>query len=201
MKKLHDFYFLKAKKEGFLARSVYKLQEVQEKYHIMKSGDLVLDLGAAPGSWTQYAAKIVEATGRVIAIDLQPIKCSGENIVTLQQDAFEALPEGMAPSKGFQVVLSDMAPRTSGHKELDHLRSMSLVEQALKTAIQLMASNGAFFCKLFQGKEVPDFVERCKKLFHVVKLIKPKGSRSESVEIFVLCMKKKGDKNTQTTGE
>lgn len=201
MKKLHDYYFLKAKKEGFLARSVYKLQEVQEKYHIMKSGDRVLDLGAAPGSWTQYAAKIIGPKGQVVAIDLQPIKYNGENIVILQQDAFEALPEGLAPLKGFQVVLSDMAPRTSGHKELDHLRSMALAEQALNTAVQLLALDGTFFCKIFQGKEVHDFVERCKKLFHVVKLIKPKGSRSESVETFVLCIKKKGDKNTQTTGE
>lgn len=191
MKKLHDFYFLKAKKEGFLARSIYKLQEVQEKYHIMKSGDWVLDLGAAPGSWTQYASKIVGATGRVVAVDLQPIRCSGGNIITLQQDAFDPLPEGLLPAEGFQVILSDMAPKTSGHRELDHMRSMALVEQALNTAMRLLTREGTFFCKVFQGKDLPAFVEQCKKAFDVVKLIKPKGSRSESVEIFVLCSKKK----------
>lgn len=191
MKKLHDYYFLKAKQEGFLARSVYKLQEVQEKYHIMKSGDWVLDLGAAPGSWTQYAAKIVGPQGRVIAIDLQPIKCRGENIVTLQQDAFESLPEELLPAQGFQLVLSDMAPKTSGHKELDHLRSIALAEQALTTATRFLNPTGSFFCKVFQGKELPIFMEQCKKSFDTVKLIKPKGSRSESVEIFILCMKKK----------
>lgn len=195
MKKLHDFYFLRAKKEGFLARSIYKLQEVQEKYHIIKNSDWVLDLGAAPGSWTQYASKIVSATGRVVAVDLQPIQCSGENIVTLQQDAFEPLPKGLAPAEGFQVILSDMAPRTSGHRELDHLRSIALAQQALNTAIELLTENGTFFCKVFQGKDLPSFIEQCKKVFDVVKLIKPKGSRSESVEIFVLCMKKKDDKN------
>ncbi|MDD3554630.1 MAG: RlmE family RNA methyltransferase [Deltaproteobacteria bacterium] len=191
MKKLHDFYFLKAKKEGFLARSIYKLQEVQEKYHIMKSGDWVLDLGAAPGSWTQYASKIVGATGRVVAVDLQPIRCSGGNIITLQQDAFDPLPEGLLPAEGFQAILSDMAPKTSGHRELDHMRSMALVEQALNTAMRLLTREGTFFCKVFQGKDLPAFVEQCKKAFDVVKLIKPKGSRSESVEIFVLCSKKK----------
>jgi 23S rRNA (uridine2552-2'-O)-methyltransferase len=191
MKKLHDFYFLKAKKEGFLARSIYKLQEVQEKYHIMKSGDWVLDLGAAPGSWTQYASKIVGATGRVVAVDLQPIRCSGGNIITLQQDAFDSLPEGLLPAEGFQAILSDMAPKTSGHRELDHMRSMALVEQALNTAMRLLTREGTFFCKVFQGKDLPAFVEQCKKAFDVVKLIKPKGSRSESVEIFVLCSKKK----------
>jgi 23S rRNA (uridine2552-2'-O)-methyltransferase len=191
MKKLHDFYFLKAKKEGFLARSIYKLQEVQEKYHIMKSGDWVLDLGAAPGSWTQYASKIVGATGRVVAVDLQPIRCSGGNIITLQQDAFDSLPEGLLPAKGFQAILSDMAPKTSGHRELDHMRSMALAEQALNTAMRLLTREGTFFCKVFQGKDLPAFVEQCKKAFDVVKLIKPKGSRSESVEIFVLCSKKK----------
>lgn len=201
MKKLHDFYFLKAKKEGFLARSIYKLQEVQEKHHIMKNGSWVLDLGAAPGSWTQYASRIVGPTGRVVAVDLQPIKCSGDNIVTLQQDAFEPLPEGLFPAAGFQAILSDMAPRTSGHRELDHMRSIALAEQALNTAMRLLTQNGAFFCKVFQGKDLPAFVEQCKKVFNVVKLIKPKGSRSESVEIFVLCMAKKDDKNTQITGE
>jgi 23S rRNA (uridine2552-2'-O)-methyltransferase len=191
MKKLHDFYFLKAKREGFLARSIYKLQEVQEKYHIMKGGDWVLDLGAAPGSWTQYASKIVGATGRVVAVDLQPIRCSEGNIITLQQDAFDSLPEGLLPAEGFQAILSDMAPKTSGHRELDHMRSMALVEQALNTAMRLLTREGTFFCKVFQGKDLPAFVEQCKKAFDVVKLIKPKGSRSESVEIFVLCSKKK----------
>ncbi len=197
MKKLHDFYFLKAKKEGFLARSIYKLQEVQEKYHIMKSSDWVLDLGAAPGSWTQYASKIVGSTGRVVAVDLQPIQCSGENIVTLQQDAFDSLPEGLSPAEGFQTILSDIAPRTSGHRELDHMRSIALAEQALNTAMRLLTWDGSFFCKVFQGKDLSAFLEQCKKAFDVVKLIKPKGSRSESVEIFVLCRKKKGDKNIQ----
>ena len=188
MKKIQDFYFKKAKKEGFPARSVYKLKEAKERYGFLSQGQRVLELGAYPGSWTKYSAQLVGGKGRVVAVDLEAMGNLPGNVSFLRADIFEVDPltlKGILSA--FDVVLSDMAPKTSGVKEADHLRSIALAERAFYLAVELLNAGGSFFCKIFQGRDFPGFIKRCKIHFRFVKVVKPKSSRSESVEAFVLC--------------
>ncbi len=190
MKKVRDFYFKKAKKEGFPARSVFKLKEAQEKYRFIKKGDRVLELGAAPGSWTRLASTLVGERGRVLAVDLNPFTVDGENITVLQADVYDLEPEQLLkgiPAGGFNVVLSDMAPKTTGNKVVDHLRSADLVDQVLVLCEDLLLAGGNLFVKVFHGQEFDPLLRRCRDLFSKVKVVKPKSSRSESVETFLLC--------------
>lgn len=185
MKKLHDHYFIKAKDEGYAARSVYKLKEANEKYGFIKQGYAVLDLGASPGSWTKYAMEQTGANGRVVAVDINPLKNQG-NCLFLQKSVFEVTSDEICQGVArFDVVLSDMAPKTTGAKDVDHLRSIALCECALELAKKVLKGSGVFFCKIFQGRDMDAFVRQCKESFKEVRLFKPKSSRSESVEIFV----------------
>lgn len=188
MKKVQDYYFKKAKREGFPARSVYKLKEIQERFHIIKKGQWILDLGAFPGSWTKYAAGLVGPQGGVVAVDLKGIKNPPENVLVLEQDAFTLTPEGLKRiTPRIDMVLSDMAPATTGRKDVDHLRSIGLAEKALDLADALLPRQGTFLCKVFQGEDLEQFRKSCLDRFRSVRLVKPKSSRKESVEIFVLC--------------
>ncbi len=188
MKKIQDYYFKKAKREGFPARSVYKLKEIQERFHIIKRGQWVLDLGAFPGSWTKYAAGLIGPQGGVIAVDLKGIKNPPGNVVVLEQDVFTLTPEGLEEiTPRMDIVLSDMAPATTGRKDVDHLRSIALAEKALDLADALLPVGGTFLCKVFQGEDLDQFRKSCLDRFSSVRLVKPKSSRKESVEIFVLC--------------
>lgn len=193
MKEVQDFYFKKAKKEGFPARSVYKLKEAQEKYGFLASGQRIIDLGASPGSWTRYAAQIVGEKGRIVAVDLNVLLNIPANATFFRSDVFEMeLSDLKEISPVFDVVLSDMAPKTSGVRDLDHLRSIALSERAFHLAFGLLNRGGVFFCKVFQGRDFPGFLDGCRLRFKCVKVIKPRSSRSESVEIFVLCTGFKG---------
>ncbi len=190
MKKVKDYYFKKAKKEGYPARSVYKLEEAQKKYRFLSKAARVLDLGAYPGSWTKYAAKTVGTDGLVVAVDLKQLEIASENIKVIRGDIFEIPAEELKRHNDgllFDVVLSDMAPKTTGRKDVDHLKSIALAEQALFLAQSLLTKKGAFFCKVFQGEDFPQYLATLKKSFGRVKVVKPKSSRSESVETFVLC--------------
>ncbi len=189
-----DTYFKKAKKEGFLARSVYKLEEIDKRYRIFKRGQRVLDLGAAPGSWLQYIAKAVGKKGKVLGIDIRPIKWDNHPaFVSFWQrdiwkwDCHEA--QKIAPC--FDVVVSDMAPSTTGIKDADAFRSFKLAKRALDVALTLLPHGGHFICKLLEGGEMKDFLLECKRGFSFVKVFKPRGSRTESREIFVIALKKK----------
>ncbi len=185
MKKLHDHYFKKAKDEGYAARSVYKLKEANEKYGFIRAGYAVLDLGASPGSWTQYVVEQVGMNGKVVAVDINPLK-NKTGVIFLQKSVFDVTQEDIKQGiGGFDVILSDMAPRTTGAKDVDHLRSIALCERALELSIALLKNNGVFFCKIFQGRDMDAFVRTCREAFREVRLFKPKSSRSESVEIFV----------------
>lgn len=191
MKKIQDHYFHKAKREGFRARSVYKLQEADRKYGLLKKGSMVLDLGAAPGSWSKYAAGRVGPEGCVVAVDLNRIDNIGSNVRLVQRDISGLEPSellSMVAGNGFDVVLSDMAPRTTGNRGVDHLRSINLAEAALWFAESLIAAGGGvFYCKVFEGGDLHGFRQKCQAAFQTVKIFKPKSSRSESVEIFLLC--------------
>jgi 23S rRNA (uridine2552-2'-O)-methyltransferase len=192
MRKVKDYYFSKAKKERYPARSVYKLEEVQQKYHFLKSGQRVLDLGCHPGSWTLYAAKVIGGRGIVVGVDrlktdLPPQKGHAE-IHWLCYDVYadELIETLQKKWPGFHVLLSDMAPRTTGSQYADHQQSIRLVRRALEIAGTLLHENGTFYCKAFQGEDFPAVVRECKTRFKIVKVVKPDSSRKESREVFIL---------------
>jgi 23S rRNA (uridine2552-2'-O)-methyltransferase len=192
MRKIQDHFFKKAKKENYPARSVYKLAEVQKKYRLLKPGQRVLDLGCHPGSWCLYAAGIVGEKGEVVGIDLQgteqPSQKGHAEIHWLCYDVNDdqLVHELQAKWPGFHVLLSDMAPRTTGSQYADHQQSVRLVRRALEIAGRLLHENGAFYCKAFDGEDFPALVRECKELFATVKVVKPESSRKESREVFIL---------------
>ncbi|OEU54520.1 MAG: 50S rRNA methyltransferase [Desulfobulbaceae bacterium S3730MH12] len=197
MRKVNDFYSKKAKKEKYPARSIYKLEEAQEKYKFIRRGDSVLDLGCYPGSWSLYASEIVGPKGVVVGVDLQQADCSprgeGGTIHWLCQDIMEPelIPLVRKIRPAFRVLVSDLAPKTSGNRWVDAQNSLDLVHATLILAEQLLLNKGHYICKVFQGEDFPAFVKEVKKRFEMVKVIKPKSSRVESREVFVLGMKYK----------
>ena len=192
MKKVKDHYYKKAKKEKYPSRSVYKLEEIQQKYRILKPGDRVLDLGYRPGSWTMFAARTIGAKGLVVGIDLHrgknPYVTGAAEIRLHHADIFseDALNTIKKECPSFNVVLSDLAPKTTGHKLADHLQSVELSKRALELAESLLSNGGTFYCKVFQGEDFPLFVNEIRRCFKTTKVVKPKSSRSESREVFVL---------------
>jgi 23S rRNA (uridine2552-2'-O)-methyltransferase len=165
VKKVRNHYFKKARKQGFPARSVYKLEEAQNKYRFLKPGQTVLDLGAYPGSWSKYAARVAGPEGLVVAVDIQKPGVMPDNAYVLQRDVYDLkVSELREISPYFDVVLSDMAPKTIGRKDVDHFRSIALAERALVLARELLKPGST---------------------------IKPKSSRPESVELFLLCTGRK----------
>jgi len=194
VRKVNDFYSKKAKKENYPARSVYKLEEAQKKYKFIRRGDSVLDLGCYPGSWSLYASEIVGAKGIVVGVDLKQADCSpragGAPVHWLCQDIMkpELLPLVRKIRPAFRVLVSDLAPMTSGNRWVDAQRSLELVNTTLSLAELLLLNRGHYICKVFQGEDFPTFVKEVKKRFAMVKIIKPKSSRTESREVFVLGM-------------
>ena len=188
MKKLHDAYFEKAKREGYAARSVYKLQEIDRRLRLLRKGMAVLDLGCRPGSWMQYASAQVGPQGKVVGIDLHPVAIKlPTNCAALQMDATARdLPARAAHARAFQAVLSDMAPDTSGVKFVDQVRSAALGDAALDAARKVLAPGGHLVVKVFQGPGFPEFVARMRAAFESVTIEKPAGSRKESKEIYVV---------------
>jgi 23S rRNA (uridine2552-2'-O)-methyltransferase len=192
MRDEQDYYFKKAKKEKYPARSVYKLEEAQLKYKFLKSGQRVLDLGCHPGSWSMYAAGLLGENGLVVAADLQrtdiALQKPHAEIHWLCYDVYSAEFVDYLKSHwpGFHVVLSDMAPRTTGSQYADHQQSLALVRRVLDLAALFLHENGTLYCKVFQGEDFPEFLQECKPLFATVKVVKPKSSRLESREVFVL---------------
>lgn len=187
-----DYYFKKAKSEQFVARSVYKLQEINERYKIFKKGQRVLDLGAAPGSWSQYVAAQVGNTGRVIGIDLKPITLELENATFIESDIFsfdwENLWSSLQIFPPFDAVISDMAPQTTGMSLTDHVRSVELCSKALYIAERYLQKKGFFICKMFDGEDFTEYRNHIKKLFDKIQIIRPQSTRKESKELFFVCM-------------
>jgi len=189
-----DFYYKKAKKEKYPARSVYKLEEALNKYKFMKRGDSVLDLGCCPGSWSLYASEVVGEKGIVVGVDLQEVVASpragGSEIIWIRESIMK--PEMVEAVRrirpAFRVLIADLAPRTTGNRWADHQQSMVLVRQTLALAAELLLPNGNYYCKAFQGEDYPEFVKEVGEQFQKVKTVKPKSSRVESREVFVLGM-------------
>ena len=180
-----DHYSRRAKKDRYPARSVYKLEEIQQKHSLIKKGDKVLDLGCFPGSWLLYAAKLTGDRGRVIGIDLKPVKIQvAPNIEVITGDVFEIKAESLG--NDFNVVLSDMAPATTGHKAVDSARSAGLCETALTIAERVLLPGGSFVCKIFQGPDFNQFLDSVRTGFKSQKIFKPRSSRKSSKEIFII---------------
>ncbi|HTM21763.1 MAG TPA: RlmE family RNA methyltransferase [Kofleriaceae bacterium] len=183
----HDRFHQQAKREGFRARSVFKLEEIDQRVHLLRPSDRVLDLGCAPGSWLQFARTRVGAGGTLVGIDRFPLEPPIPGARTLVGDVMEVAPEellGELPA--FDVVLSDMAPDTTGIRHVDQSRSEALFERALDLAEATLAIGGAFVGKLFQGPDFEKLIGRCRRRFDQVKIIKPEGSRTRSIEQYVV---------------
>ena len=189
---LKDYYFQKAKNENYAARSIFKLQEIDERYKILKPGYKVLDLGAAPGSWSQYASQKVGPQGRILGVDLQPVKLSLSNEVFVTGDFrdvnFDEVMKANGISPPFDVVISDMAPKTTGIRITDQTRSLELCVLALETAEKYLRPRGHFIAKFFHGEEFGSFRDDLRKRFGRVEVLRPKSTRKESKEIFFIAL-------------
>ena len=196
-----DYYYKKAKAENYRSRATYKLSQAALKYRFICKGDVVVDLGAAPGGWIQAARKIVGKRGFVLGVDLKPIAPFPQEYVrTIVADM--TAPETMQQILDFlprraDVVLSDASPNISGVWEVDHARQIDLAAQALKIALNILRSSGNLFVKVFEGDMLAGFVKIVENHFDFVKVIKPRASRAKSSEMFLLAMNLKSSEQVK----
>jgi 23S rRNA (uridine2552-2'-O)-methyltransferase len=186
---VQDHYFRLAKKEGYLSRAAYKLIEIDDRRKILRRGDCVLDCGAAPGSWLQAAAKRVGPRGVVVGIDLKPIThaFTEANVRTVVGDVVNiAASELLGDLAAFDVILSDMAPSTTGVPSADHHHSVRLCEALLDRCKELLRPGGTVCMKVFEGEAYPALLSRTKAMFETVKGFKPKATRGESREMYIV---------------
>jgi 23S rRNA (uridine2552-2'-O)-methyltransferase len=193
-RQLNDPYVRQAKAKGYRSRAAFKLAEIDDKFHVLKKGARVLDLGAAPGGWVQVARERIGAEGKIVGADIlemEPIP-GAELLVAdlLAPETPDRLKEALGGKAN--VVLSDMAAPTTGHRATDHLRTTALMEAALDVAEDVLAPGGAFIGKVFQGGAAGELLARIKQGFAVVKHVKPAASRAESVELYLVATGFKG---------
>ncbi|OGD44127.1 hypothetical protein A3K79_02705 [Candidatus Bathyarchaeota archaeon RBG_13_46_16b] len=187
-----DYYYKKAKQEKYRSRSTYKLFQAIEKYRFIKEGDVVIDLGAAPGGWIQAARKTVGIKGFVLGVDIRPVEPFAEhNVRTIigdisEQETLQQIVEFL-PRKA-DALISDVSPNISGVWEVDHARQIDLAQHALNIAFETLRPAGNFFVKVFQGDLLDDFTAKVKKSFQTANVVKPKASRGRSAEMFILAM-------------
>ncbi|HEV7438778.1 MAG TPA: RlmE family RNA methyltransferase [Methylobacterium sp.] len=202
-RQLNDPYVARAKREGYRSRAAFKLLEIDERYHILKPGQRVVDLGAAPGGWSQVAAKVVGPQGRVVGIDLLEIEpMMGVEFITL--DFLDpSAPERLTDLLGgpADIVMSDMAANTTGHKKTDHLRIIELAETAAHFAREILAPGGAYVAKVFQGGTEGTLLADLKRDFATVRHVKPPASRADSSELYVLATGYRGSAATDPESE
>lgn len=195
MKKYRDFYFNKAKTEHYPARSVYKLLEIDERFKIFSRGLHILDLGAAPGSWTLGAAERIGSNGIIVACDLKmPSTIFPAQIKFFQEDVLtpsEVFIQNLKNYGPFHLVMSDMAPSTTGNKCTDQTRSLELSFSAFEIARKFLIRNGNFIVKIFMGPDSDELLLEMRRVFEKVKIFKPKSSRTESKETFFIGLGKK----------
>src|SRR3984885_12108376 len=187
-RQLSDPYVARAKREGLRSRAAFKLAEIDDKHRVLKPGSCVVDLGAAPGGWSEIAARRVGTKGRVIALDILDLKpIPGVEFINLDF-LDEAAPQRLKTLLGGKadVVLSDMAANTSGHRQTDHLRIMALAEAAALFAREVLANGGTFVCKVLQGGTEAALLAGLKRDFESVKHVKPPASRTDSAELYLV---------------
>jgi 23S rRNA (uridine2552-2'-O)-methyltransferase len=196
--KVRDHYFKKAKKENFLARSVYKLEEIDKKFRVLKKGDHVLDLGYSPGSWVQYTSTAVLPEGYVVGIDIQEISRGLlllGNVRLFEKDIFTVHhPSELGEDGQFNVVLSDMAPKTMGMQFVDQARSFDLVMAVFERLPVFLKFGGNLVIKVFEGEDSQKFFKEKRDTFKEIKYFRPKSTRSTSKEMFVIGLGYKGGK-------
>ncbi len=186
-----DRYAKQAQKEGFAARSAYKLKAILAKFPLMHEGDVVLDLGASPGSWMQVSSAVVGKTGKVVGVDLNPTSVQVPHSSMIEGDIFDvATRDALQEYAPFNVVLSDMAPKTTGIKTRDQAQSTALVEHTLFLAEEFLAPGGACVAKLFESADRHSIQKQAEKLFKKVQIFKPPASRDRSFETFIVCLQK-----------
>jgi len=187
-KQRRDIYVRRSKVEGYRARSVYKLIEIDEKFKIFKGGISVIDIGAAPGSWSQYASKVVKS-GKIISIDLKKME-EIKNTTQIQGDFTDLEVQELIKNnlkKGSDVVMSDMAVNTTGIKNIDSIQTGELCKEALIFSKDVISEKGFFISKIFIGSTFNEIVALGKKFFRDVKVFKPRSSRKDSKESFIIC--------------
>ena len=188
--KKREHYYKQAKKQGYRARSSYKLKQIQNKFHIISQGNIVLDFGAAPGGWSQVAKEFVGSGGLVIGVDLLPIKPI-DDVVFYKGDITDqktiAWIQSNVGGREVNVVLSDMAPNISGNYSMDHAQSIFLNQHAFSVAKQMLSSKGHFVCKVFMGDLLQEFLDELKPLFESMKEFSPPASRKSSSEVYIIC--------------
>ena len=191
-----DYYYRLAKAEQYRTRAAYKLLQAVEKYGFIKPGDVVVDLGAAPGGWTQVSIKIVGETGFVLGIDLKIIETFTEaNVRSVVGDITESETDEVIREflpRAADVVVSDVSPNVSGVWEVDHARQVDLARKSLQIAVSVLRVGGNFFAKVFQGDMLNDFAYELRQCFGSVRFVKPKASRRKSAELYILGLKKMG---------
>lgn len=183
-----DHYAERARKENYPARSVFKLQEIQRKFHVIKKGHRVLDCGCAPGSWLLYASQLTGTGGKVVGVDLQPVTIHVPNNAVVHTGDILSPDEALltAIGDGYHLVLSDMAPSTTGQKSTDAARSCALCRAALDLAVRVLLPGGGFVSKIFQGEDFQPYRDEVRAHFDKVKIFKPMSSRKASKEIFII---------------
>ncbi len=190
-----DHFYHKAKEDNFAARSIYKLEEIDQKFRIIKPGMNVLDLGAAPGSWSQYLSQKVGDKGRVLGVDLIQVELTLPNAVFIHADLRDLNLDQVFIDNGFEPVFdgvfSDMAPRTTGVRITDQARSTELCELALNVADRFLRHGGNFVCKFFHSDDFQGLKKQMEARFGRVEILRPKSTRKESKEIFLIGISKK----------
>ena len=189
-----DFWSQKAFQEGYPARSVYKLKEIDEKFGMIKKNYVVLDLGAAPGSWTTFLLRKMDGTGKVVSCDLNPLSKSvkGENLLFIQGDLNDAEIRQKIKSEGlYDLVVCDAAPKTTGNRTVDTARSEQLVEMAIWYAQTMLKTGGNFCVKIFQNGDQQKLLKLMREIFTNAKGFKPEACRSESFETYLIGINKK----------
>lgn len=190
----HDHFFQRARRDRFVARSVYKLVELDERFGLFpphRTSLRVLDLGCRPGSWLQYVSQRTRGTATLVGLDREPIDIELPNTRIVLGDVFTVTPEELRGDlRGFDLVLSDMGPDTTGIRHVDQARSEGLFERALELAEILTVPGGHFVGKLFQGPEMPQLLRRCRAGFAEAKTAKPEGSRKDSIEQYVVALRR-----------
>jgi 23S rRNA (uridine2552-2'-O)-methyltransferase len=198
-RELHDFFFKEAKRKGYRSRAAYKLSEIDDKRGVLHKGDFVLDLGAAPGSWLQVVSERIGEHGKVIGVDLKAIDDGlPNNVVTIQEDVNLLTPQNLTTVlrtnfREFDVILSDMAPSTTGTRTIDHHGSVILCHAALDLSATLLKPHGNLVMKVLEGEAYPELLKRSANCFDSVKGFKPKASRAISTEMFLVCLHRNED--------
>src|SRR5271166_955984 len=188
-----DHFTRAAKEAGFPARSVFKLEEIDRRTRLLRGGQRVLDLGASPGSWSMYAAGKIGRSGKLLAVDLEPLTIAlPPGAVFVQGDALSLTNDALALFAPYDVVLSDMAPRTTGNRVTDQTRSFDLFMRALSVAATLGAPGSSFVGKIFMSDDLPQARAELRKHYATERLIRPEGTRSVSIEIFAIGLEKRG---------